>query len=203
MPGHARIKSIYGGPVGKTLEIPVTRELLERLGKCLVDSFVKEAKKDFAKRGWSGEARDGSAPIWDSFSFKIRGEKTIEVVSSFPDIDVLTTRDIPPRKMTWLTQEAKEKSPNRYPTTLREKRAGMKKSGRMSKGERLPLVVPIKDDGGKVVFRTAPLKLADAWVHPGIARFTFVQRAVRSGKKGCIGIIKEEAVKALVAEFTR
>jgi len=200
---QARVKGIYGGPVSKKIDIPITRELLERLGKCLVDSFVKEAKKDFAKRGWSGEARDGSAPIWDSFSYKIRGDKTVVVVSTFPDIDVLTSRDIPSRKMTWLTQEAKEKSPNKYPVTLREKRAGMKQSGRMSKGERLPLVVPIKDDGGKVVFRTAPLKLADAWVHPGIARFTFAQRAVRLGKAGCIEIIKGEALKALIAEFTR
>lgn len=203
MASQARVKGIYGGPVSKKIDIPITRELLERLGKCLVDSFVKEAKKDFAKRGWSGEARDGSAPIWDSFSYKIRGDKTVVVVSTFPDIDVLTSRDIPSRKMTWLTQEAKEKSPNKYPVTLREKRAGMKQSGRMSKGERLPLVVPIKDDGGKVVFRTAPLKLADAWVHPGIARFTFAQRAVRLGKAGCIEIIKGEALKALIAEFTR
>ena len=80
MAGHARIRSVYGGPASKKLEVPVTRDLLERLGECLVKAFVKEAKKDFAKRGWSGEARDGSAPVWDSFSYEIRGDKTIEVM---------------------------------------------------------------------------------------------------------------------------
>ena len=201
MAGHARIRSVYGGPASKKLEVPVTRDLLERLGECLVKAFVKEAKKDFAKRGWSGEARDGSAPVWDSFSYEIRGDKTIEVMSSFPDMDVLVSRDIPPRKMTWLTQEAKEKNPSRYPLSPREHKAGMKRGGRISKDERLPLVVPLKDDRGKVVFRTAPLRLRDAWIHPGIARFTFVQRAVRQGKAGCIEIIKGEVVKALVREL--
>lgn len=199
MAGHARIRGIYGGPVAGKLNIPVTKDLLNRLGKCLVDSFVKEAKKDFAKRGWSGKACDGSAPIWDSFSFKIRGERTIEVMSSFPDIDVLTSKDIPARRMTWLTQEAKENAPHKYPVTLRELRA--RRSGSLGRNARLPLVVPLKGKNGQVIFRTAPLKTQDAWIHPGIARFTFIQRAVRTGKKGCIEIIKGEVLKALVAGF--
>jgi len=198
MAGHARVKGIYGGPVGKKLDIPVTKKLLQRLGECLVEAFVKESKKDFAKRGWSGLAKDGSAAIWDSFSFKIRGDKTIEVVSTFPDIDVLVSRDIPERKMTWLTQEAKEAQPTKFPLTPRERKLRMKRGGRMSKNERLPLVVPLKSDNGDVVFRVAPLTFNDAWVHPGIARFTFAERAVRQGKAGCIKIIKGEAVKALV-----
>ena len=198
-----RIKGIYGGPVSKTLEVPVTKELLNRLGECLVDSFVKEAKKDFAKRGWTGMARDGSSPIWDSFSYRIRGDKTIEVVSTFPDIDVLTTRDIPRRRMSWLTQEAKDNHPQDYPLTPREVKLRMKQSGRVSDGGRLPLVVPLKGKGGQVIFRTAPLKTPDAWIHPGIAKFTFAQRAVKSGKAGCIQILKEEALKAVIAELQR
>lgn len=199
MEGHARVRGIYGGPVGKKLDIPVTKELLNKLGECLVKSFVKEAKKDFAKRGWTGEARDGTAPIWDSFSFEIRGEKTIEVVSSFPDIDVLVSRDIPKRKMTWLTQEEKQKHPEKFPITRKEIK--LRREGKISQDTRLPLVVPLKGKGGQVIFRVAPLTFADAWVHPGIARFTFAQRAARAGKKGCMEIIKGEAVKALIAEF--
>lgn len=212
MSGHARVKGVYGGPVGKKLDIPVTRELLERMGECLVDAFVKEAKKDFAKRGWSGEARDGSPPIWDSFSYKIRGEKTIEVVSTFPDIDVLVSRDIPPRDLEWLTQEAKDANPSKYPLTMQEQRKGTKRSNRLARDPktgrprklpkgyvpRSPLVVPLKSNTGRVVFRTAPLQLKDAWVHPGIARFTFAERAVRSGKAGCLKIIQQEVLKAVV-----
>ena len=202
MAGYARVKGIYGGPVGKKLDVPVTKELLEKLGKCLVAAFVREAKKDFAKRGWSGQAHDGSSPIWDSFNYRIRGEKTIEVVSTFPDIDVLVSQDIPARKMKWLTQEAKDANPGRYPLTPRERKAGMKLGGRVRDGNRMPLVVPLKGEGGRVIFRTAPLKTQDAWIHPGIARFTFAQRAVRAGKEGCVDIIKGEVLKALKAEFT-
>lgn len=202
MADYARVKGVYGGPVGRKLKVPVTKGLLEALGDCLVGAFVKEAKKDFAKRGWSGMARDGSVPIWDSFSYRIRGESTIEIVSTFPDIEVLVNKDIPSRKMTWLTQEAKNANPGKYPLTPRERKAGMKIGGKVRDGKRLPLVVPLKGTGGEVIFRTAPLKTQDAWIHPGIARFTFAQRAVRSGKMGCMEILKGEVIKAVKAELT-
>lgn len=209
-----RVRGIYGGPVAKKLKIELTDEALKRMGECLVKAFVKEAKKDFAKRGWSGEAKDGSLPIWDSFSFIIRGERTIEVQSTFPDIDVLVSQDIPPRKMTWLTQEGKDKSPPRYKLSPREAMEGAKKGNRLRvdpttgevrfhKNARRPLIVPLKTRTGTVVFRMAPLKTQDAWIHPGIARFTFVDRAVRSGKAACIKIMQEEAVKALVQEMSK
>jgi len=201
--GFARVRGFYGGPAGKKLEVPVTKELLDQLGECLVAAFVKEAKKDFAKRGWTGQARDGSVPIWDSFSYQIRGESTIEIVSTFPDIDVLVSKDIPPRKMKWLTQEAKDANPGRYPLTDRERRAGMRISGKVKDGERMPLVVPLKGEGGKVIFRAAPLKTQDAWIHPGIARFTFAQRAARSGRLKCLEVIKGAVLKAVVAEFNQ
>ncbi len=203
MAGHGKVKGIYAGPVAKVLDIPVTKGLLEKLGKCMVAAYVKEAKKDFAKRGWSGEARDGSAPIWDSFSYRIRGDRTIEVLSTFPDIEVLTTQDIPSRRMTWLTQEGKNMKPSQYPVTPREKKLGMKLGGRVSQNKRMPLVVPMKDKSGTVVFRTAPLKMQDAWVHPGIARFTFMERAVRTGKAGCVQILADEVRKSLGLELTK
>jgi len=198
MAGQAKIKGIYGGAAAKKMDIPVTPDLLQELGTCLVNAFIKEAKVDFAKRGWSGVAHDGSAPIWESFSFHIKGESTIEVTSTYPGIEEMTSKGgIPPRKMTWLTQEAKDRSPSKYGLTAREQR-------RASKGGRLPLVVPIKKKGsGQVLFRTAPLKTADAWIHPGIARFTFIERAVKKGRADCLEIIKREAVKAFIKSFNR
>ena len=201
MSGHARVKGIYGGPVASKLKVPVTKDLLQRLGQCLVESFVKEAKKDFAKRGWSGLASDGSPPIWDSFSYKIRGESTLEIVSTFPFIEEMVSKDTKPYKMTWLTQEAKRKNPGKFPVTPKESR--LQREGKLKPGKRLPLVVPLKSKSGKIIFRTAPLTTGDAWIHPGIARFTFAQRAVRFGKQNCIKILREEAVRALVQEMNR
>lgn len=53
----------------------------------------------------------------------------------------------PPHPMTWLTQQE-----------------GVYK-------------VPMVQRDGTVLIRTAPLTIKDAWIHPGIARHTFVQRA--------------------------
>ena len=202
MDASVRLRGALGGVAAKKLEIPVTPDLLERLGKCMVDTFAKEAKKDFAKRGWTGEAQDGSAPIWDSFSYQIRGERTVEIVSTFPYIEQMVEKDTKPYKMTWLTQEAKERKPAQFPLTPREGKLRMKLGGRVSDGGRLPLVVPLKAKNGTVIFRTAPLTFQDAWVHPGIAKFTFVQRAARKGREQCIGLIKQEVLDAVVRELS-
>jgi len=194
---EARVRGTLGGVVAKKLEIPVTPDLLRRLGECLVDTFSKEAEKDFAKRGWSGRAQDGTADIGESFSYRIRGGRTVEVVSTFPYLAEMVTQDSPPHKMTWLTQEAKKKHSSEFPLTPREMKLGMKTSGK-----RLPLVVPLKTESGTIIFRMAPLTFADAWVHPGIARFTFVQRAAKKGREGCIAIIKQEALAAVVQKLS-
>ena len=200
---QTRIRGTLGGLFGKKLDVPMTPELLHQLGKCLVDSFIKESKKDFAKRGWSGEARDGGPPIWDSFSYKIRGESTVEVVSTYPYLAEMVSQDSKPHRMTWLTQEAKDQKAAEFPLTPREKQLGMQRSGRVSKGERLPLIVPLKGDNGVVIFRAAPLTFQDAWVHPGIARFTFVERAAKKGREQCIEIIKAEVLKTVAQRLSK
>ena len=203
MAGALKIRGFYGGPVAGKVQIPVSRELMEKLGECMVEAFIREAKKDFAKRGWSGKAHDGSPPIWESFSYRIVGESTLEIDSTYPGIDALTSEGgVPRRKLRWLTQQEKENHPARYRITPGERKRHMRKGGRISKGERMPLVVPMKGPAGTVVFRTAPLTTQDAWIHPGIARFTFAERAARSGRAACIEVIKGELVKHIFQQDT-
>lgn len=207
-----RLRGVYGKPFGKRVKLEPTKDLLERLGACLLQILQRESKKDFAKRGWSGRDPKGGPPIWDSFDYGVQGQSTLVLTSTFYGMDVLVSGDIPSRKMDWLTQEYKDKHPNEFPLTDREKKLGMKRTGRVlksTKGKarsaltgryakrsegRLPLVVPMKS-GGTVIFRTAPLKMQDAWVHPGIAKFTFMQRAIKKGKVECAKILGEEMVK--------
>lgn len=196
MSDKLRIKGAYSGPMAERAKVPINRKVVQKLGRCLVQIFSEEAKKDFAKRGWSGHAKDGSKPIWDSFSYRISGERTIEILSTFPDIALLTRGDLPEQDMVWLTQEAKDKNPTNYPLTEGERKRGMKLTGRVSDGERLPLVVPLKK-GSTVVLRTAPLTFDNAWVHPGIARFTFMERAMRRGRKECAQLLGQAAVEWL------
>lgn len=197
MGGDLHIKNMKGGVRLEHIQVEVTREHLQKFGNCFIKLLAKEAKVDFAKRGWSGHAYDGTADLWDSFSFRIGGERTIEILSTFPRIEMLTGEGLPKHPMTWLTQEAKDKHPTDYELTKQEKAARMRKTGRVSRGTRLPLVVPIQS-GGTVIFRAAPLKLQDAWVHPGIARFTFVQRALRKANKVCAEIFGQAALDAIV-----
>ncbi len=185
------VRSLYGGPLAKLAKAAASKELLEAMAQCIIDAIIAEGLKDFAKRGWKLEDPKGGKPFHESFSFAIRGKRTIEIRSTYWGLKELVTGDIPSRKMTWLTQEGKDKIPTDYNLTRTETNAGMKRAGRVLKGERKLLVVPIKKDDGTVILRTAPMKMKDAWVHPGIAKFTFMERGVRKGRTKCADAIRK------------
>lgn len=74
-------------------------------------------------------------------------EGSLEITSDWPWFELLFDGTDGPYRMKWLTRSA-----------------GVHR-------------IPFRRPDGTVVFRTAPLTAADAWVHPGVARHTFVQRA--------------------------
>lgn len=191
------VRRAQGGAWSKIGDQPLSADLLRRMGQALVRAFADEASRAFAMRGWSMKSMDGGKPINRSFSFRIVGDSTVEVLSSFPGLPELV-QGIAPRAMTWLTQEAKDKNPADYELTPRERKLGMKKTGKVSKHERLPLVVPLRSKGGSVVFRMAPLTIGSAWIHPGIARFTFAQRAAKKARAEFERLLIEEVQKRLV-----
>lgn len=174
-----RIRGTYGGTWGSKMELELTPQLLKKIGECLVKHFAREALKDFAKRGWSVKDPMGGPSIGNSFSYRIKGNRTVEVMSTFYGLDALVSGDIPEHRMTWLTQEAQG---------VATRRSGVKRTS---------LVVPLRADNGEVIFRTAPLKMADAWVHPGIAKFTFVQRAMTKAREECIQLMAQGLVDQL------
>lgn len=168
------VRSVYTGPLMRLTDALLSRDLIDRIAKCIIDTIIYEGQKDFAKRGWSFADPKGGPPFQDSFSYTIRGERTIEIRSSYYGLEELTRTGVPSRRMTWLTQEGRGKPAG-----------GSGGSGGSSwrMGERKPLVVPIKAEDGTVIFRTAPLRMKDAWVHPGIAKFTFMERALRKSRE--------------------
>ena len=163
----------------------MTTQRLEALGRCMVKTLERESKKYFAKRGWSGRDPAGGPDIWDSYSFKVVGTD-LEIRSTFYGMKELAHGSVPERRMTWLTQEHKKQKPSDFKLTPREKELGMKRGSK----HRLPLIVPIETTGGNVEFRSAPLKVGDAWIHPGIAKFTFFETAIRNGRKACADLIR-------------
>lgn len=171
------VRRAYGGAWAKLAgNVKLDRKMLDRLGKALVDSVVLEAKKDFAKQGRKPGQPEGipdSKDFFSSFSYRIVGEKTVELVSDWPWAEqIIEGRD--PYPMTWLTQQAG--------------------AGR----------VPLMQPDGTVMFRMAPLSTKDAWIHPGFARHTFLERGIRKGRDAMAKIILEDLKnKVLSGDISR
>lgn len=179
MPTRFRVRGSYHKPWSKLAKEPLSTKDLQNIGRILVKVFSEEARKDFARRGWSLRAphsstsvggvqppgktsppSSGGPPIDKSFGFQIKANQ-IEITSSYYGLEALL-RGVPRHPMPWLTQEAARKH---HPAS------------------RGPLVVPLRGPLGTVLFRVAPERIADAWIHPGIRRLTFGDRAVRKVKE--------------------
>ena len=166
-----RVRGVYGKPWSRMAGgVPLTKELLHRLGKVLVDSVVAEAKKDLAKKGIPSRGSPVGLPdeesFLESFGYRISGESTIEITSTWPWIEQhVEGRD--PYRMTWLTRGK-----------------GVYK-------------VPIVKRDGTVIIRTTPLSTNNAWIHPGFARHTFLERGVRKGREAMAQLVMEEVWEQL------
>lgn len=168
----ARIVGIYGKPWSRIVQepIPITHEVLERLGTAIVGAIITEGKKDLAREGRLQKGKPEGLPntkrFFESFGYRISGRSTIEVTCSWPYIDqIIDGRDPAPM----------------YKLTLARG------------GE----VVPITTSPGIVIFRVVPPKLTDAWVHPGFIKHNFVKRGVAAGKIAMMNIIVDEAASHL------
>lgn len=166
------VRSVYGTPWSRMSKIPLSRRIMNKLGRILVQEIIREGKKDFAKQGRKATPRgepEGipkSRDFWKSFRFKIKGSRTIEVFSDWEWIDqILEGRD--PYPMPWLTQER-----------------GIHK-------------VPMRQPNGTVLVRVAPAKIRDAWIHPGFAKHSFVERGIKKGREKAAEIITAEVARRL------
>jgi hypothetical protein len=164
----ARVRGVYGKPWSKLAQEPIriTPEVLDRLGRAIVDAIVLEAKKDLAKEGRTPPGKPEGLPntprFFESFGYRISGGSTVEVTCSWPFIEQVT-EGRKPFRMTWLTAA----------------RGGQ--------------VVPITTGPGVVIFRMVPPRLNDAWVHPGYAKHHFIRRGVEKGRAAMMEIITREA----------
>lgn len=167
------VRSVYGTPWSRMAgNVPLSRRVMNKLGRILIQEIVREGKKDFAKQGRKAtpigkpEGIPKSRNFWKSFSFKIRGNKTIEISSDWEWIEqILEGRD--PYPMPWLTQE------------------------------RGVYRVPMKQPNGTVIVRVSPAKVSEAWIHPGFAKHGFVERGIKKGREKAAKIIVEEVARKL------
>jgi hypothetical protein len=156
--------------------LKIDRALLDRLGQAIVDQIVIEAKKDFAKQGKRGrrgepqglpnsEGKKIKPSFFESFFYQIRGQRTIEIFSTWPWIEGLI-EGRPPAPMESLVGDT-------------------------------PHPVPFLKEDGTVIFRMTPISLRDAWIHPGIAKHTFLERGVQNAREEMAVILAEELAERL------
>lgn len=167
------VRSVYGTPWSRMARgVPLSRSVMNKLGRILVQEIVREGKKDFAKQGRKAtplgepEGIPKSRNFWKSFKHEIKGSRTIQIISDWEWIEqILEGRD--PYPMPWLTQE------------------------------RGIMRVPMKQPNGTVIVRVAPATVKDAWIHPGFAKHNFVERGVKKGREKAAEIIAAEVAKML------
>jgi hypothetical protein len=169
-----RVKGVYGKPWSKMVgqKIEINPVLLRRLARTLVKAVVEEAKKDFAKQGRkpTPKGKPEGIPASDSFfdSFGYRIlGKSTIVITSTWPWIHQITEGRDRYRMTWLTEA------NRI------------------------YQVPFPQPDGTVLVRMTPFRIADAWIHPGFARHTFLARGIRKGRKRMAEIVGKEALKEL------
>ncbi len=99
--------------------------------------------------------------FFKSFFYEIQG-RDIVIFSKWEWITKYLY-DSDPKKMDWLTKQA---------------------NSSLS-------VIPLKDDKGHMIFRTVPLQKTDAWVHPAIKKWTWIEKGVARGTNKAINKIMQ------------
>ena len=169
------LRGAYGKPLENKMAVKLTKSDLNRFGSLCVKYIVEEAR---AAARYSTSLPKKEA-FYKSFGYKIVGSSTVKITSTWDWVEIYQGlqsqgfEDDPafgkprPFRMTWLTR---------------------------SKGVR---AVPFVDKKtGQVIVRTAPLKTQDAWIHPGIARHTFISKGMKRAREEFIG----ETIKGAIAK---
>jgi hypothetical protein len=181
---QARLRGAYGKPVAKLggQSVPLTPKQLRRFGEVLLEQVRAEARKDMQKS--AGVGGGGPVPLprtqkfLDSFSYRISGGSTVEIVSDWPTAEAHT---LPIRSERDLDKKEAKRTPAFPMTWLARNRVPYAK---------------LELSGGEVLIRTTPnpLQGESYWMHPGFLQYTFLQRGIRKGRE----IFSQEIARELV-----
>ena len=169
----AGVRRVYGKPWSRLAKgIELDRGTLQRLGRAIVRAVRLEAKlQQSRERNLKPNDPEGLPQTGDFLkSFGYR-------IVGKSTIEVTST---------WPFIEQIIEGRDPYPMVWLTKQAGIG-------------IVPLTHEDGTVIFRSAPKQRADAWIHPGWARHTFIERGVRRGRRRMAEIIVEDVARQLSA----
>lgn len=103
-----RVRGVYGGTLSKRQKITMNGRTLRKVAECLVKHVSEASIEAYEKWGRTPRGKPMALPNTDnffkSFSWRIKGDRTIEILCSWPWVlRHLEGRD--PFPMEWLTQE--------------------------------------------------------------------------------------------------
>jgi hypothetical protein len=170
---YVRVRGVYATPWSKLAgqKVEITPVVMQKLGQAVLDGVRHEIRRTIAlANALSGKGQPiplpNSTEFVESFQFKIRGSKTVEIETNWPFAKVWEDGK-EPYEMTWL-QQPKVK------------------------------VVPIITTSGETILRTAPLQTENAWIHPGFAKYGFLQKGIKRGREKAAEIIRDEVILPLL-----
>lgn len=172
MSTQTRLRGLYMKP----LKVHMDKGLMLQAAQIILDSVRDEARKDMAKARALGRAKGEPVLLPDSedfiqsFTYQFRGNSTVEIVSSWPTAQAHT--------------EKGHDKPRKMTWLLRPN----------------VHIVPIVTSQGETLLRTAPLRLEDAWIHPGFARYTFIERGAKKGRARVIQEMAQEILDQAVQQ---
>jgi len=167
------IRKSYGKPWSKILgDIPVDEGFLKGIGEIILKEVVHQARRDLARQGNRKTSRKmpEGIPVDEKF-FKSFDFK----VAGRSTIEITST-------WPWIEQIIEGRNKFRMVWLTRERGVG---------------IVPLEPEAGKVLFRWAPERKENAWIHPGFHRHNFVQRAIRNVKKDIDQYMADYIVQAI------
>lgn len=183
-----KLRGVYGKPVAKAAgqKVPLTGQQLRRYGKLLLKHVREEAKKDIRgqQKRKPGEpvGLPQSKKFLDSFSYKIRGRSTVEIVSTWPTASLHTSP----------IKNARDLDKKRAPATPEFKMTWLVR-------RKVPYA-KIELENGQVIIRSTPdpQKGDKLWRHPGFRHYTFLSRGIRKGREAFVRELAAEAVGQLL-----
>lgn len=118
--------------------------------------WVKYTREEAKKDALKSTFVPRSKAFFDSFSYQIELGGVVALYSSWPWMELITEGTKSKYKMGWLTHQ------------------------------RGVDIVPLYQRDGTIVFRRAPLTIGKAWIHPKIAKHTFINRAYERAMEACV-----------------
>jgi hypothetical protein len=164
-----RVRGVYATPWSKLAgqKLEVTPVVMQMLGKAVLEGVRHEIRRTVALAN-SVKGRGNAIPLPNS----------VEFIESF-QFKIVGAKTVA-ISTDWPFAKVWEEGKEPYEMTwLKQPKVK---------------VVPIITSTGETILRTAPLQTDKAWIHPGFARYGFLQKGIKRGREEAALIVRNEII---------